>query len=123
MYLIFKRSPHYFLMIVIMTVGMMISSMGTFASHGTNGLTGYEMSLHDAEINVTMQEHFHDSDIRQSGHAGHHQADHFHETPEQPPSVETSLSPVADRWLLLFDHRSPIRATDIIYRPPSSRQI
>ncbi|HFV6142460.1 TPA: hypothetical protein ACH9V4_004459 [Escherichia coli] len=41
----FKRSPRYILMIVIMAVGMMMSSMGTFASHGTNGLTGYEMNL------------------------------------------------------------------------------
>ena len=48
MYLMFKRSPRYILMIVIMAVGMMMSSMGTYASHGTNGLTGYEMNLHDA---------------------------------------------------------------------------
>ncbi|HAS0917609.1 TPA: HupE/UreJ family protein [Enterobacter asburiae] len=61
--------------------------------------------------------------IPQSGHAGHHQTDHFHETPEQPPSVEISLSPVTDRWLPLADLRSPVKATDIIYRPPSIRQI
>ena len=88
MYLMFKRSPRYILMIVIMAVGMMMSSMGTFASHGTNGLTGYEMNLHDAEVTMTVQDHSHDSDIPQSGHAGHHQTDHFHETPQQPPSVE-----------------------------------
>ena len=123
MYLMFKRSPRYILMIVIMAVGMMISSMGTFASHGTNGLTGYEMNLHDAEVTMSMQDHSHDSDIPQSGHAGHHQTDHFHETPEQPPSVEISLSPVTDRWLPLADLRSPVKATDIIYRPPSIRQI
>lgn len=34
MYLMFKRSPRYVLMIVIIAVGMMMSSMGTFASHG-----------------------------------------------------------------------------------------
>ncbi|MCB5219641.1 hypothetical protein LHV26_20665 [Providencia stuartii] len=123
MYLMFKRSPRYILMIVIMAVGMMMSSMGTFASHGTNGLTGYEMNLHDAEVTMTVQDHSHDSDIPQSGHAGHHQTDHFHETPQQPPSVEISLSPVADRWLPLADLRSPVKATDIIYRPPSTRQI
>jgi hypothetical protein len=63
MYLMFKRSPRYILMIVIMAVGMMMSSMGTFASHGTNGLTGYEMNLHDAEVTMTVQDHSHDSDI------------------------------------------------------------
>jgi D-serine deaminase-like pyridoxal phosphate-dependent protein len=57
MYLMFKRSSRYVLMIVIMAVGMMMSSMGTFASHGTNGLTGYEMNLHDAEVTMTMQDH------------------------------------------------------------------
>jgi hypothetical protein len=57
MYLMFKRSPRYILMIVIMAVGMMMSSMGTFASHGTNGLTGYEMNLHDAEVTMTVQDH------------------------------------------------------------------
>ncbi|WP_431309746.1 hypothetical protein [Klebsiella pneumoniae] len=119
----FKRSPRYVLMIVIMAIGMMMSSMVTFASHGTNGLTGYEMNLHDAEVTMSMQDHSHDSDIPQSGHAGHHQTDHFHETPEQPPSVEISLSPVTDRWLPLADLRSPVKATDIIYRPPSIRQI
>ncbi|HFS6861197.1 TPA: hypothetical protein ACH1JJ_005316, partial [Klebsiella pneumoniae] len=72
---------------------------------------------------MSMQDHSHDSDIPQSGHAGHHQTDHFHETPEQPPSVEISLSPVTDRWLPLADLRSPVKATDIIYRPPSIRQI
>ena len=82
MYLMFKRSPRYILMIVIMAVGMMMSSMGTFASHGTNGLTGYEMNLHDAEVTMTVQDHSHDSDIPQSGHAGHHQTDHFHELPQ-----------------------------------------
>lgn len=123
MYPMFKRSPRYVLMIVIMAIGMMMSSMVTFASHGTNGLTGYEMNLHDAEVTMSMQDHSHDSDIPQSGHAGHHQTDHFHETPEQPPSVGISLSPVTDRWLPLADLRSPVKATDIIYRPPSIRQI
>nr|WP_259657369.1 hypothetical protein [Escherichia coli] len=63
----FKRSPRYVLMIVIMAFGMMMSSMGTFASHGTNGLTGYEMNLHDAEVTMTMQDHSHDSDIWPAG--------------------------------------------------------
>ena len=36
MYPMFKRSPRYVLMIVIMAIGMMMSSMVTFASHGTN---------------------------------------------------------------------------------------
>ncbi|MGF8424027.1 hypothetical protein AAGO62_29625 [Klebsiella pneumoniae] len=94
MYPMFKRSPRYVLMIVIMAIGMMMSSMVTFASHGTNGLTGYEMNLHDAEVTMSMQDH-----------------------------SEISLSPVTDRWLPLADLRSPVKATDIIYRPPSIRQI
>ena len=53
MYPMFKRSPRYVLMIVIMAIGMMMSSMVTFASHGTNGLTGYEMNLHDAEVTMS----------------------------------------------------------------------
>ncbi|VDA01332.1 hypothetical protein BANRA_05530 [Klebsiella pneumoniae] len=57
MYPMFKRSPRYVLMIVIMAIGMMMSSMVTFASHGTNGLTGYEMNLHDAEVTMSMQDH------------------------------------------------------------------
>jgi hypothetical protein len=92
MYLMFKRSPCYILMIVIMAVGMMMSSMGTFASHGTNGLTGYEMNLHDAEVTMTVQDHSHDSDIPQSGHAGHHQTDHFHETLSSRPLWRSPLS-------------------------------
>ncbi|VTM52610.1 Uncharacterised protein [Klebsiella quasipneumoniae] len=122
MYPMFKRSPRYVLMIVIMAIGMMMSSMVTFASHGTNGLTGYEMNLHDAEVTMSMQDHSHDSDIPQSGHAGHHQTDHFHETPEQPPSVEISLSPVTDRWLPLADLRSRLRPrTSFTVLPASAR--
>jgi hypothetical protein len=90
MYPMFKRSPRYVLMIVIMAIGMMMSSMVTFASHGTNGLTGYEMNLHDAEVTMSMQDHSHDSDILSSATQAIIRQIHFMKTPEQPPSVEIS---------------------------------
>ncbi|MEH5573139.1 hypothetical protein PO590_13780 [Raoultella ornithinolytica] len=106
-------------MIFIMAIGMMISSMGSFASHGTNGLTGNDVDFHDVSMTLDAFGHSHDSDTQGIGHSGHNTADHFHETPEPPPSVEMTLAPIADSWHVLEDTRSPVKSTDIIYRPPS----
>ncbi|EPG8865140.1 hypothetical protein ACRARH_13555 [Phytobacter ursingii] len=110
-------------MIFIMAIGMMISSMGSFASHGTNGLTGNDVDIHDVLKASDAFGHSHDSNAQRMGHSGHNAADHFHETPEPPPSVEISFTPVAESWRVLEDTRSPVKSTDIIYRPPSLRVI
>ena len=110
MHPLFRRSPRYVVMIFIMAIGMMISSMGSFASHGTNGLTGNDVDIHDVLKASDAFGHSHDSNAQ-------------HETPEPPPSVEISFTPVAESWRVLEDTRSPVKSTDIIYRPPSLRVI
>ncbi|MCA7014375.1 hypothetical protein LF934_17215 [Dickeya dadantii] len=123
MYPMFKHSSRYVLMIIIMAFGMMFSSMGTFASHGTNGLVGSETNYHTTGFSPYASGHSHDTDVFPSGSSGHNSADHFHETPEQLPTVEIPLTPVADGWQLYPEPRTPVKTTDIIYRPPSTREI
>lgn len=123
MYTCRKRPLRMIVMLCIMAFGMFFSSMGSFASHGSNAITQSEVTWDQADNVQSVYMHAHDSDGIQRGHSGHHAADHFHETPERPPVIEIDIPHVADSWGNRTAVITPYKRAESRYRPPISASL
>lgn len=110
---------------VAVTVGMLLSPVGTSASHSPAALAEAEASRH-AELTTQLADHGHvhddgAEDEQNPGHShGHNPADHSHETPNTLSLLKAPAPPVGRTW-----HFSPPDAVDLdttfrLERPPRS---
>lgn len=108
---------------VAMTISMLLSPIGSSASHNPIALASTEAARH-AELapQIEAQGHSHDdgeADERSPGHSrGHNPADHTHETASTLPYFAQPVPPIGRRWLAHALSAADLETRFRLERPP-----
>ncbi|OYX67809.1 MAG: hypothetical protein B7Y95_22130 [Rhizobiales bacterium 32-66-11] len=106
-----------------MTIGMLLSPMGSSASHNPVALAAAEAIRH-AELVAQVEAHGHTHDDGEAneqspGHShGHNPADHSHETASTLPGFAQPVPPIGRRWLAQPPSVADLEACFRLERPP-----
>lgn len=108
---------------VAMTIGMLLSPMGSSTSHNPVALAAAEAARH-AELAAQIEAHGHshddgEADEQSPGHShGHNPADHTHETASTLPDFAPPVPPIGRRWLAHPPSVADLETRFRLERPP-----
>lgn len=109
-----------------MALGVLLSPMGSSASHNPTALAAAEAARH-AELAAQIEKHGHshddgEADEQTFGHThGHNPADHTHETASTLPGFAQPSPPIGRSWLVYPPSFDDLEIRFRLERPP--RQI
>jgi uncharacterized protein involved in copper resistance len=112
-----------FVIAVAMTIGMLLSPMGSSASHNPVALASAEAARHaELAAQIEAHDHSHDDgevDEQSPGHShGHNPADHTHETASMLSGIAQPAPSIGRSWLAYPPSFADLETRFRLERPP-----